>query len=166
MDATNKDALQLESEVLDHFIGMVNPKDKKIVALAKKLLPTYTHPIQQRLLLDIVHHKTPLKLVQRVIDLIGTISDLIPKFIEQGYHALIITDDEIHPAKIDAPAHWLVPDKKWSPEEEREIQFKVLGKFVEEYELPSAIAKVMLMPEFGFSGIPSVIEAKYEKDLA
>jgi len=161
-----KDALQMELEVLNEFIGMRNPKNKKIVALAKRLYLEKDHFAQKRLLRDIIWHKDPLGFTQRCIDNLYNLKDLIPDLIAEGHHGMIIVDGEIHPITVEAPAHWLVRNWKWDPDDEFDIQKKMVEKYLKEHGLERAFCKVMLFSDFGFSGTIQIIEVFKDEKAA
>ena len=161
-----KDPLQLELDILHEFVGMVNPKDKKIVAKAKKLYMEKTNSMEKRLLRDIMTNPKPLDFVQHCVNVLGELNDMIPQFIEEGYHGAILKGDDIHPVRVQAPAHWLVREKQWSPDEEYEIQKKVLTEYMEAYDINHCVGYVMLLPNFGFSGVLRIIEYRRNPEIA
>lgn len=160
-----KDALQMENEILNLFVGMVNPKPKKIVNLAKKLMFERTHSIEQRLLKDIIYHTDPLGFVQRCLALLDDLTNMIPGMVADGYHGVIIIKDEVFPTKVNAPQSWLVRGQYWDPEQEYEIQKQVVGEYLETYDKNYALCKVVLFSDFGFSGIPRIIEGRRNPDI-
>ncbi len=166
MSVEQKDPLQLELDILHEFVGMVNPKNKKIVAKAKKLYLEKTNSMEKRLLRDIMTNPNPLDFVQHCVNILGELSDMIPKLIADGYHGAILMGDDIYPARVQAPAHWLVREKQWSPDEEYEIQKKVLAEYMETYDVNHTVGHVMLLPDFGFSGILRVIEGRRNPEIA
>lgn len=161
-----KDAIQLESDILVLFANMKNPKVKKVVKLAQTLMLEKTHRVEQRLLKDIAFHADPVGFVKRSWAVVNDFGILTEQFIEDGYHAMIIEGHDIYPVHVKAPAHWLVREWKWSPDQEADIEKEVVDAFLEAYDRDYFYGKVMLFSHCGFSGIPRVRERRREMSKA
>lgn len=155
------DTLQQETDILAVFEAIKNPNDKKVKKLAAKLFNECTLEVQKRLCRDVYRADQPLKYVNSCIAKIRDCAILIEQFIADGCHGMLFTGpdgNEVHPIKLDTVANWLTDRKPWDPEQEKIIQHDAVNSFMKEYNKGYFYGKVVLFPEFGFSGEPLIIE--------
>lgn len=154
------DSLTLEIAILDQFKGLTNPK--KIRKLATKLYGQATNTIQKKLCLDLIKSKDPIAKLEHCVTLIEDTSIIIEELVESGHHGMIIMGKDISPVKIDTLKKWLVSDDRWSLEDEFEIQNRVAEDWLRTNGKTEFLGKVVLFPQFGFSGVPRIIEVVAE----
>jgi len=163
------DALNQESAILDQFEAMGVKNPKKIVKLAQRLYAESTHPVQKRLCRDISISADPVKYVTRCIGLIRDCAVIMKQFMDDGCHGMIFTGrdgDEVYPIKLDTRENWLTENKQWDPEQEMIIQNQAADAWLREHDKGYFYGKVVLFPNFGFSGIPRIIEMQCVNDTS
>lgn len=152
----SKDALSIESTILEHFKGMTNPK--KIVKLANKLLNEVDSEVGKLLCIGLIKAKDPYEKLKRNVALIEDAAVIIEDFIEQGFHGMIILKDNVYPVEVKTIKSWLSSKDKWTEEDEIEIQYKVAEDWLRTNNKTEFLGKVVLFPNFGFSGVPRLVE--------
>lgn len=148
----NNNPLNREAELIGKFDNLTNKK--KIVVLAKRIYTELTDELDKILIASIIKAKDPAKHLdfcrRRIQDCYG----VIEQFIEDGAHGMIIHNGAAYPVKINARENWLVENSKWNPDDEREIQEKLVKTWMEENNKKTFAGKIALFPKFGFSGVP------------
>jgi hypothetical protein len=155
------DNLKEESAILDIFEGIKNPNPKKVKKLASRLYGEVTSDIQKRLCRDIFRADDPVKYMWSCINKIRDCAILVEQFIEDGNHGMLFTGKdglEVYPVKLDTRDNWLTEGTKWDPEQEMIIQHDACNNWMQEHDKGSFYGKVVLFPQFGFSGEPRIIE--------
>lgn len=155
--------LEEESAILDLFEQIKNPKHKKVRAFAIRMYAECTSEVQKRLCRDIYQAPEPVKYMYECIDKIRQCAVIIKQFVADGCHGMIFTGkngDEVYPVKLDTRENWLTEGKEWDPEQEMIIQHDCANNWMKEHDAGHFLGKVVLFPEFGFSGIPRIIEMR------
>lgn len=151
-----KDSLALETQALLNFEGVDHPK--KIVKLAKRLHGQTKSAIQKKLYFNLSYAKDP---VQRLDDYRRTVidaTDIIAQFLAEGNHGMIIESGLVYPVNLKTMKSWLEDGKEWDPSDEEEIQFKCAENWLVTHGKTHFLGKVVLFPEFGFTGVPRLVE--------
>lgn len=159
----DKSLFELEFEVIERFVQMKNPKEKKYIALAKKIMTEVDNKIVLRLCKDILNHRDRMGFIKRTYELLQDYYILKEKFLAEGKHGMIIHEAEAYPIELKTQPHWLDKDWKWCPTQEQEIRVKVTEEFMLEHNLLQCCPKVFLFEEFGFSGVPVFVPAFFRK---
>lgn len=152
----DKDALNIESELLKKFEGLTNAK--KIKKLATRLLSEADNEIAKMVCMDIIKAKDPCEKLKRSISLINDASVLVEEFIEQGAHGMIIIGSDTYTVEVKTMSKWLDQKDKWTEEDEVDIQYKAAEDWLRAYNQKKFLGKVVLFSQFGFSGVPRLIE--------
>lgn len=163
MDETAKnycDSLSQEAGILDRLKsqGLKNPK--KLKKLAERLLAEVTLPVQRELLMDILRSRDPIRYLKDCDEQVNDCSAIVKQFLEDGHHGMIMTGHKyrtIYPVTLATPEKWLNADDMWSPDDELDIQYKAAKAWMEEHDVGHFHGKVLLYPQFGFSGMPATI---------
>lgn len=155
------DSFAQESTILKVFKDANLKNPKKVRAMATRLLKETTLPIQRQLLMDLIAAGNPLKYLHYCIDHVEQCAVIIQQFIDDGCHGMIMTGHKcrtIYPVKLDTRENWLKADDRWNEEDEQLIRIKSAEEWMKEYDKGYFLGKVVLFPQFGFSGVPGVIE--------
>lgn len=155
------DTLEQESAILDLFEQIKNPNAKKIKKLAARLYNESSLEIQKRLCRDLYRAHDPVKYLRSCIDKIRDCAILVEQFVADGCHGMIFTGKdgtEVWPVKLDTRENWLTEGKLWDPEQEMVIAHEAVNSYMRENDKGYFYGKVVLFPQFGFSGEPRIIE--------
>ncbi len=159
----NNDCIEQESAILEVFEQLKNPNDKKVKKLAAKLYSEVTNEIQKRLCRDVYRADEPLKYLRTCINKIRDCAILIEQFIEEGAHGMIFTGKDgcdVYPVQLNTRENWLKEGKRWDPEQETIIQHNAVDEWMKTHDKGYFFGKVVLFPQFGFSGEPRIIEMR------
>lgn len=155
----SEDALTQEASILKHFEDLGDKKNpKKVKKLATRLYGQSPHTVQKKLCRDILMAADPVGYVERCIAMINDCSTIVQQFVEDGCHGMIMMGNDVYPVKLKTLAKWLEENKRWDPEEEAKIQKDAAQEWLNAYEKDWFFGKVVLFPNFGFSGVPRIIE--------
>lgn len=165
-----KDALLTEHEVFEQLKGnLSNPK--KLIKAVHRLIPSAPQYIQDGMLAQLLVAKDPIKFLKESIQKLEDFKWIIKDLIESGNHGMIIVKEStnsdketIYPIKLDTRENWLKENQFWDCEQEMLIQHELAEGWMREHDRPYFFGKVVLFKEFGFTGIPRVIEMKCSKD--
>ncbi len=164
------DALSEESIILREFQEFKFPKHPmKVKKLALRMLRERTNltDLQIQMITDIAVAKNSAKKAQEFIDRIQDCAIVIKDLIEDGCHGMImLTGDRIYPIKLDTRENWLDPEKPWDIEDEKLIGIDAVDGLMKELDVGYLYAKVILFPQFGFSGYPRMVELKCHADVS
>lgn len=166
MDKQIKDSLrplEQESSILKLFEEIKNPNDKKVKKLAIKLYSEVTSEVQKILCSNIYSANKPLEYATTCIAKIRDCALLVEQFIEDGCNGMIMTGKDlctVYPVKLKTVESWLSEGKQWDPEQEDIIAHDAASAWMKEHNKGYFLGKVVLFPEFGFSGEPKIIEMK------
>lgn len=154
-------ALEQESDILRVLdeSGITNPK--KLVKLATQLHNQSPHELQRKLCLEIIRSPRPVEYIQHCIQKIKDFAEMVQFEVKQGNHGMLIVGpkmDIIIPIKLDLPASWVNDGTPWIEDDERDIMRQAAENYLRNSTRKYLLAKVVLFPEFGFSGIPRVFE--------
>ncbi|MCY1299293.1 hypothetical protein D9M70_488160 [compost metagenome] len=86
---------------------------------------------------------------------------LVENFIKDGNHGMLFTGNnglDVYPIKLDTRDNWLTEGTKWDPEQEMIIQHDAANNWMKEHDKGTFYGKVVLFPQFGFSGEPRIVE--------
>jgi hypothetical protein len=161
VEAPEYDNLREESAILDIFEAMKNPNPKKVINLARRLHGEVTSDIQKRLCRDIARADQPLVYMRACINKIRDCAILVKQFVAEGGHGMLFTGKDgldVYPITLDTRSNWLTEGAKWDPEQEMIIQHDAANNWMRDNNKGSFYGKVVLFPQFGFSGEPRIIE--------
>lgn len=159
-----REPLELEIEICELFkaYGYKNPK--KVLKYAVRLLKERTNEVQICMLKDIIRAPNPALYIEQCIVGVEDIAIAIDSFIEDGCHGMILHKGTAYPVKLNVPSHWVDGRDRWSPEDERDLQFKAAENWMVTNEKDHFDGKVVLFARFGFTGVPNDIETKFVED--
>lgn len=156
--------LQNESDILDYFRDPKLTNPKKIRRLAQRLYFKCKTDLQRKVCTDILEARDPLFMIRDYLSKIDDFVILSKDFIDQGYHGMIFTGDNgdvVYPVTLDTLPHWLDdPNNPWNEDDEKEIIYNVAKSYADTVTNPRVLVKVVLFPDFGFSGIPRIHEIR------
>lgn len=155
------DSVTMETTILQHFKGLTNPK--KIVKLATKLALQTQNKLQKKLCLDIAYAADPVKYLNKCFAMLEDCSTIIAQFIADGCHGMLIDGKTTYPVRVEALSSWLRKEDKWTEADEIDIQYQAAENWLIEYEKSYFLGKVVLFSEFGFSGVPRLIEVSLDQ---
>lgn len=158
---TGYDTLNQEFSILQMFMDIKNPNAKKYKKLAARMALEAPKEIQRIICRDIYRAHDPIKYAKSCYDKITDCAILTKQFLEDGCHGMIFTGTngcDIWPVKLDTRTNWLEEGKAWDPEQEMIIQHEAVDSWMREHDKGYFYGKVVLFPNFGFSGEPRIIE--------
>lgn len=153
--------LEQESDILRVLeeSGITNPK--KLVKLAKRLHNESPHELQRKLCVEIIKSPRPVEYVKHCIQKIKDFAEMVQFEVKRGNHGMLIVGskmDIIIPIKLKLPENWIKDGIPWVEDDERDIMRQAAENYLRTSTRKYLLAKVVLFPEFGFSGIPRVFE--------
>jgi len=161
------DSMAQESGIIKIFKDANLKNPKKVRSMAVRLLKDATLPVQRNLLMDLIQADNPLKYLNYCIDHVEQCAVIIEQFINDGCHGMIMTGHKcrtIYPVKLNTQQNWLKADDRWNEEDELKIQHDAANAWMKEHDKGYFLGKVVLFPQFGFSGQPRVIEMQCSDD--
>lgn len=162
-DMVDYGTINNEADLMTAFESIVNPKPRKVKALALKLFNDAKFDIQRDLCWEIYNAKDPVAHMKRRFAEIRDFVILHKQFLEDGYHGMIRTGkllNDIYPIKLDTRENWLTEGKQWDPEQEMHIQLQCAENWLAEHKKASFKGEVILFPQFGFSGAPRAVDMR------
>lgn len=157
---TIMDALKQESAILDILkANMSNPK--KLLKLVTKLHDESPHELQRKLCIQILQADNPKQYVDYCIRRIEDFATVMEHEIANGNHGIIFVGkdgDIVYPIKLDVIASWLDATKPWTADDEYDIMETAVKSYMANNNRKSILAKVVLFPQFGFSGVPRMFD--------
>lgn len=159
------DALSQESVILDVIEKQNFTNPKKLKKFAQRLLGVTTNRVQRYLLTDILVAKDPVKYTNECISKIRDCAAIIQQFVDDGCHGMIMIKNNVYPVVLDTQKTWLAENKAWHPDDESLIQHQAAEMWMKEHDKGYFLGKVILFPNFGFSGVPNIIEMQCSTDV-
>lgn len=153
-------SLENESQILEHFKDLPN-NPKKIKKLAMKLHNESNSDLQRMLCMDIINAPKPKAYIDFCVRRIEEFAMIMEEEIAKGNHGVLFVGkkgDIVYPIRLNTVERWLHEKEQWTAEDEFEIQKDSVKIFMESMGSKHLLAKVVLFPQFGFSGIPRMIE--------
>lgn len=166
-----KDALMTESEIFEQLKASAkNPK--KLIQAVKRMFNQAPAYVQDGMLSHLLVTNDPCGYLNKSIQKLADYKIIVKDLIEAGNHGMIIHKDNpkseqetIYPAHLNTRANWLKENQVWDNEQEMLIQHELAEGWMSEHNKGYFFGKVVLFKEFGFSGIPRIIEMKCSKDV-
>lgn len=158
-------ALEDESYILGLFEEQNFTNPKKLKKFATRLYKEAQTEVQQWLIMDILTAADPIKYLNDAIAKIRDCAVIIEQFIEDGCHGMIMMGNNVYPVKLETVQKWLIEQKPWDPEQEMLIQHDAANSWMREHDKGRFSGKVVLFPQFGFSGIPRDITMACTEDV-
>lgn len=154
VDAT---PMEQENSVIAYFYDNWVAKKKNLYKLAKRIHEQVPRFIQRSLLDPILLYQVnPIDFMVACFDEKAIWAEIIDRMLKEGNHGVIYTDKgSVYGINLNTQARWL-NDKtqtRWHPEDEWKIMKDVVDLWEKEHGSLDG-GKVMLFPEFGFSGMP------------
>ena len=162
-----QDALGGESHVLQEIEREKITNPKKMIKLCKRMLLEKRPEVQVRLLRDILAAADPIKYAKECITKIRDCAIVVENFIADGHHGMIMIKDDVYPVTLSTKikTQWLTDGKPWDPTDEMELQHHAAQDWMRIHDKGYFHGKVILFPQFGFSGVPRVVEMQCSKDV-
>lgn len=160
--------LQQESDILLHFQQLNSKNPKKVVKLAKRLLWEVEHETQRIFCTDIIEALDPVKYVEFCTQRVQDFALIMEDTIAAGNHGVMFVGkdgDIIYPIKLDTLPNWLKETDKWTEEDEYQIMMDATTAYMHAHNRYSLKTKVVLFPQFGFSGVARMLSVELSRDL-
>lgn len=161
-------ALQQESDLLLHFQKLNSRNPKKIVKLAKRLIWDVEHECQRKFCIDIIEALDPVKYLDFCVQRIHDFAIIMEEEIAAGNHGVMFVGkdgDIIYPIKLDTLPNWLKQTDKWTEEDEHQIMMDAATAYMHANNRYSLRTKIVLFPQFGFSGMARMLNVELSRDL-
>jgi hypothetical protein len=158
-------ALAGETVIFDIIEAEHITNPKKLKKFAQRLMQVTTSEVQLRLLQDIMIDRDPVKYVRDCAAKIRDCAVVIRQFVEDGCHGMIMINNTVYPVQLKTQEKWLKEDKLWDPTDEMEIQHHAANDWMRQHDKGYFLGKVVLFPQFGFSGIPRIVEMQCTKEV-
>ena len=157
------DVLEQEAALLDMFEAIKNPNAKKVKKFAARMYNECQLEIQKRLCRDIFRADDPVKYMNSCITKIRECAQLVAQFTAEGSHGMIFTGKfgtDVYPVKVEIRpgCKWLTEGTPWDPEQEMVMAHDAVNAWMRDHDKGYFFGKVVLFPQFGFSGEPRIIE--------
>ena len=149
--------MEQENQVLNYFFDNWVPKPKNIYKMAKRIYPQVPKFIQRSILDYIVKFQVdPVDYLRRCFDEKAEWAVVMERVLAEGNHGIIFTDHEVFGFSLKTNPRWLQDkeQKHWHPDDEYDIMQRSIEIWMEERNLTTFLGKIMLFPEYGFSGMP------------
>jgi hypothetical protein len=127
-----------------------NPK--KLKKLAAREAKNHSAEAILGLISSIALSRDPVAYVLECFRQAEVYPQIIAEFIEQGDHGMIVVNDVVSPVRIQANPRWLRENDRWNPDDEIDIQHRLIETWMIENNVSRFKGKIALFPFFGFSG--------------
>lgn len=164
---TTVTTIDRESELLEVFKKIDLNNSKKVLKLARKLHGTVIHEIQKVFCMEVILSADPSRYIKHCIAVIEDFATLTAEAIANGNHGVMFVGkyrDVLIPVKLDVLPQWLKADEPWHPDDERQIMTDAAMAYMHERGLKTFQTKVVLFPQYGFSGEPLQLDLKLTKE--
>jgi len=149
--------MEQENAVIAYFYDNWAAKKKNLYNLAKRIYPQVPKFIQRSLLNPVLRYEVdPVDFWVSCFDEKAIWLEIIERMLKEGNHGVIWSKDgSVHGINLNTQPRWLndKQQKRWHPDDEWAIMKDVVDRWEEEHGTLDG-GKVMLFPEFGFSGMP------------
>lgn len=154
----NATPLEQENSVINYFYDNWAPKKKNLYNIAKRIYPMVPRFIQRSLLDHILSGSVdPVDFMVACFDEKAIWAEIFKRMLAEGNHGIIYNDEMgVHGFNLNTNPRWLNDkgQKRWHPDDEWEIMKETVDKWEKEMGVDNFEGKIMLFPEFGFSGMP------------
>lgn len=157
---------QQELHVLSWFRDNFSPNPKKIGEMNLYIYPLVPKFIQENFCKTLAMTSNPGKFLQRAFKDIDAYPKVMGGLIAEGNHGMILDGSKIYGFELDTRENWLNPEKdgKWTLDQEHEIVDKALISWMAKERIRKFKGRVVLFPNFGFSGTPFNAEFRFKDD--
>lgn len=157
--------MEQENQILDYFYDNWVDNPKKLVKMVRRIYDQVPRFIQKSLLDNVLTgHVNP------VVHFIACFREktnwliIIKQLLEEGNHGILFFDDQVYGISLKTNKNWLRAKDRWTMEDEMDIMEEAFESWAEEHGVTHFLGKVMLFPEFGFSGMPYKFDRALKKD--
>lgn len=149
--------MEQENAVINYFFDNWAPKKKNLYKIATRIYAQVPRFIQRSILDHILDRSVdPVDFMVACFDEKARWANIIEHMLKEGNHGVIYTDDHgVFGFDLTTNPRWLKDkqQKRWHPDDELEIM-KETVKIWEKKHGQVFDGKIMLFPEYGFSGMP------------
>lgn len=145
-----QDPLDIESALISQFDGLKRHKD--ILKLNSRIFSQAKDDATKMFCKSVAASKEPLQYLDFCRRRIADSRLIKSELIAAGNHGMLVFNRIVYGVKLDTRENWLTEDKEWTIEDEDEILDKAARRWMEEQNIKKFVGKVVLFPEFGFSG--------------
>lgn len=155
----NTDGTPLEQEncVIDYFFDNWAPKKKNIYKIAKRIYAQTPRFIQRSILDHIMDGSVdPVQFMLACFDEKAEWAKIMKELLDKGDHGMIDHDSKVYGVNLNTNPRWLndKQQKRWHPDDEWAIMKEAVDLWEKEHGVENFSGKIMLFPEYGFSGMP------------
>jgi hypothetical protein len=158
--------LEQEGRVLKYFEDHFTTNIKKLKKLALRLMndPEVPAHAKRGVVSSVLKAGDPVKFLKEAFKEINDIPIIMQALRDDGNHGMIMDQDQIYGFEIRANPKWLRRDDRWNPDDEQDIMNDSIEAFMEKHLLQSFRGKILLFKEFGFSGMPRMVDQAFTQE--
>ena len=159
--------MEQENQVIDYFFDNWVPKKKNIHKMVKRIYPQVPKFLQRSILDCILNFEVePVGFMISLFDEKAKWAEIMPQMLAEGNHGVISDDFKVYGFEIKTVPRWLNDKQqpRWHPDDEYDIMQKAIEDFVKDHKLSYVDVRIMLFPEFGFSGMPRRVRRNFAKE--
>lgn len=158
--------LEQEGQVLQYFRENFTENPKKLKKLAQYLEPLVPAHARRGVVTSVLAVRDPVRFLKGAFKEIMDIPIIMQGLRDDGNHGMIMDEAKIYGFEIKTNPKWLARNdlSTWTMEDEIEIANSCVEEFMESRLLKAFRGKILLFKEFGFSGMPRMVDQEFSKE--